>query len=93
MIIKSVKEMEDIIRSLLVEFDEFLHFPIDYVFDHWEEFDINFIREVKDYIDWKDVFDRIISDNIDDTKEEILKRYHPNMLEFWNNYECNQQRI
>lgn len=85
---ESVKEMEIIIRSLLVEFDdEFLYFPIDYIFDHWEEFDINFIREVKDHIDWKDVFNRIVSDNIDDTKEEILIKYHPHLIEFWKSYE------
>lgn len=75
-------ELENSIREDLSIDD----FPIDYFICHSNEFNVDFIREFSDKIDWKEVFFRMCSNDINDTKEDILRKYHPYLMEFWKEY-------
>ena len=75
-------ELEDSIREDL----SIDGFPIDYFIMHSNEFNVDFIREFKDIIDWNEVFFRTVGNNKYGTKEEVIKHYHPYLMEFYREY-------
>lgn len=82
------EDVEDMFRENLFSKD----FLNDYFCSYADEFNIDFIREIKDKINWNGVFIRICGgDILQETKEYVINKYHPVLKEFWRDYELQQK--